>query len=128
LFNYFLFSVAQYHSFDLPYVESDAISQLRATRWLPLQTMKSSYPGQLNNPVERLDQLRSEAEEVLEPIDLDGEGEDDEDEEDEDDEAEEGDEDEEEEEDASDDEVPNLVPDGSSAANEEDQTNQGLFQ
>ena len=91
--------IAQYHSFDLPFIEDEAARQLKSANWLPQPANRSSYTGQTNNPVERLGQLQTEADEILEPIELeplDGEeGEDeefDEDEDDEEGEDEEGDE------------------------------------
>ena len=82
--------IAQYHSFDLPFIEDEAARQLKAANWLPQPANRSSYAGQTNNPVERLGQLQTEADEILEPIELEmlggEEGEDQEFDEDEDDE------------------------------------------
>lgn len=75
--------IAQFHSFDLPYLPDQAALQLKSAGWLALPANRAGYPGALMNPVEKANQVTSGADEILEPVELDEglEGEDGEDEE-----------------------------------------------
>jgi hypothetical protein len=88
--------IAQFHSFDLPFLEAEASAQLSAQKWLPQPVSRAMYVGQSNNPVEKLGQLATDEDEVLPPIDVDDEGFGDEDD------AEEGEDDDEEDEEGED--------------------------
>jgi len=85
--------IAQFHSFDLPFLEDEAATQLAAQKWLPQAATRLMYNGQSNNPVEKLGQLQHDADEILPPIDVMGQGDEGEDDEGEDEDGEDGEDD-----------------------------------